>query len=67
MELNEDGQAWRHVTSPSLTTIGMPKEHSAHCPLPFSSQQPVSRRPCLSFPSAAQTEFAEQSSLEFDT
>lgn len=50
MELNEDGQAWRHVTSPSPTTIGMPKEHSAHWPSPFSSQQPVSRRPCLSFP-----------------
>ena len=67
MGLNKGCQAGLYVISPSPTRIGMSRESSAHCLLPFSSQQPASRRLCLSSWSPAQTEFAEQSSLEFDT
>lgn len=67
MELNKGCPAGLHVISPSLTRIGMSRESSAHCLLPFSSQQPASRRFCLSTQSPAQTEFAEQSCLKFDT
>lgn len=48
MELNKGCQSKLHVPSPFPTKVQMLKESSAHCPLPSSSQQPVSRRLCLS-------------------
>lgn len=43
MGLNKGFQAGLYVISPSPTRIGMSRESSAHCLLPFSSQQPASR------------------------